>query len=182
MDAPQPAGHSVPERRKGLSTGCIVGIVLAAVGAVLLGIVAIVAAIAVPNLLGARLVANEAEAQRSMKWIHSANALFSQGDLDGDGSFNFAASLRELEAQGLIDNVLGTGTKSGYVFSYRTIPREGVLKRQGGWECLAVPYRPGDSGRRTFYCDDSGAIRAEQTGQAGPESPLLEQISDLSAP
>lgn len=82
-------------------------------------IIGIVAAIAIPNLLAARSSANEGSAVSAMRSLHSAQMTY-QGTV-GSGRFagdtlNSAVALRTLFSAELIDGVLGSGTKSGYNF------------------------------------------------------------------
>ena len=76
-------------------------------------IIGIIAAIAIPNLLAARRAANEGSAVSSLRTIHGANATFQATT----GNGNFAVALADLSGQNLIDTVLGAGSKSGYGFT-----------------------------------------------------------------
>lgn len=128
----------------------------------------IVAAIAVPNLLRARSAANEAAAISSLRTLVSAQAMFYQGDMEGDDTNDYAQSLWELGSAELIDGVLSSGVRNGYRFELRS--------GDGGetWECFASPVQPGSTGHRWFYVSESGVIRYEYGMPAGPESPPLQ--------
>jgi prepilin-type N-terminal cleavage/methylation domain-containing protein len=78
-------------------------------------IIAIVAAIAIPNLLASRRAANEASAISSMRTIHSAEATY----FSTKGANTSYGTLTQLAGEQLIDSVLGAATsiKSGYQFS-----------------------------------------------------------------
>ena len=78
-------------------------------------IIGIIAAIAIPNLLAARRSANEGSAVSSLRTVHGAQMTYASTY----GSGNFAPALSDLNTNGLIDSALGTGTntKSGYVFA-----------------------------------------------------------------
>ncbi len=76
-------------------------------------IIGIIAAIAIPNLLASRRAANEASAISSLRTLTSAQATY-QSTVGGG---NYATNLTALQGAGLIDNVLGGGTKSGYNFA-----------------------------------------------------------------
>src|SRR5215208_213459 len=76
---------------------------------IVVAIIGIIAAIAIPNLLASRRAANEGSAQSSLRTIHSAQVTYQA--TAGNGAF--AASLGVLHGQRLIDVVLNTGTKSG---------------------------------------------------------------------
>jgi type IV pilus assembly protein PilA len=98
-------------------------------------IIGIIAAIAIPNLLAARRSANEGSAASSLRTVHGANATFQA--TTGNGNFaddsndgtcaDFAADWASggtfapfgvLATNNLIDGTLGTGGKSGYGFGY----------------------------------------------------------------
>src|SRR5256886_13192594 len=77
---------------------------------IVVAIILIIAAIAIPNLLRARRSANEGSATASMRTIGSGELLYNSTN----GAFG---TLAQLSSDSIIDNVLGSGTKSGYVFS-----------------------------------------------------------------
>lgn len=83
-------------------------------------VIGIVAAIAVPNLLSARRSANEGSAVAALRTLHSANVTFASsagdGEYSGDAGSAGTSSLTALRASNLIDSVLESGTKSGYSF------------------------------------------------------------------
>ena len=91
---------------------------------IVVAIILIIAAIAIPNLLRARMAANQASAVGSLRTLSTANVTFSS--TWGDG---FAPSLAVLggtagtttatcSAALLVDPVLAAGKKSGYTFTY----------------------------------------------------------------
>src|SRR5713101_3705996 len=79
---------------------------------IVVAIIGIIAAIAIPNLLASRRAANEGSAQSSLRTIHSCEITY-QASL-GVGDYG---TLAELKGQFLTDSVLGGGTKSGYNFA-----------------------------------------------------------------
>lgn len=85
-------------------------------------IIGIIAAIAIPNLLAARRAANEGSAASSLRTIHGAEATYQATTGNGNFSATGAAGLTALNSANLIDAVLGAGTKSGYQFSYVSYP------------------------------------------------------------
>src|SRR5215208_7831512 len=88
-------------------------------------IIGIIAAIAIPNLLAARRSANEGSAASSLRTIHGASATYQATTGNGnfpDGDGTDAAGLATLNANNLVDAVLAQGTKSGYVFTYASFP------------------------------------------------------------
>jgi len=86
-------------------------------------IIGIIAAIAIPNLLAARRSANEGSAVSAMRTLHGAQMTYAS--TYGNGNYAGTATaagtgsvqaLTDLGGPGLIDGVLATGTKSGYAF------------------------------------------------------------------
>jgi type IV pilus assembly protein PilA len=79
---------------------------------IVVAIIGIIAAIAIPNLLASRRAANEGSAQSSIRTLHSSEAVYQS--TQGNGNYG---DLSALSGQSLIDSVLGAGTKSGYTFA-----------------------------------------------------------------
>ena len=82
-------------------------------------IIGIIAAIAIPNLLASRRSANEGSAISSLRTLHGAQMTYAS--TYGNGNYAGATSadgtaLSDLAAQSLVDATLGSGTKSGYAF------------------------------------------------------------------
>src|SRR5204863_106063 len=80
---------------------------------IVVAIIGIIAAIAIPNLLASRRAANEGSAQSSLRTIHSSQATYQA--TSGNGAY--ATNLAALNGVNLIDSVLSGGTKSGYDFA-----------------------------------------------------------------
>src|SRR5829696_8408734 len=93
-------------------------------------IIGIIAAIAIPNLLAARRSANEGSAASSLRTVHGANATYQA--TTGNGNYSPGASDStdwptagtELSDSKLIDTVLAAGTKSGYTLTYQSFQFE----------------------------------------------------------
>jgi type II secretory pathway pseudopilin PulG len=124
------------------------------------GVVLVVAAIAIPNLLRSRMAANEASALGSLRTINTACVTYAT--MYGTG---FPAKLSYLGSSGaagakaadLIDDVLASGEKSGYSFTYSSgTPMNGVRPT---YTIQANPITPGQTGQRYFFTDQSGVIR-----------------------
>jgi len=84
-------------------------------------IIGIIAAIAIPNLLASRRSANEGSAISTMRTLHGAQmtyaSTYGNGDYAGTaGSTGDGVGLTQLNAPGLVDGTLASGTKSGYTF------------------------------------------------------------------
>src|SRR5271157_3266956 len=85
---------------------------------IVVAIILIIAAIAIPNLLRSRMAANEASAVGSLRTINTAEVTYSS-TYPGTG---FTDTLTSLGPSGvnMIDSVLASGTKSGYTFAAPT--------------------------------------------------------------
>src|SRR5260370_16028106 len=79
---------------------------------IVVAIIGIIAAIAIPNLLASRPAANEGSAQQSLRTISSAEATY----YSTAGNRNYG-TMANLGSQSLVDSVLGGGVKSGYNFT-----------------------------------------------------------------
>jgi prepilin-type N-terminal cleavage/methylation domain-containing protein len=90
-------------------------------------IIGIIAAIAIPNLLAARRSSNEGSAISSLRTYHGAQMTY-QATV-GNGNFAgvpFAVNaFTVLASENLVDTVLGSGTKSGYTFAGHSVPASG---------------------------------------------------------
>ena len=155
------------------------GLVLGYMGVAGIPFILIVAAIAIPNLLSARVSANESSAVGGLRTINTAlvsyNAQYPRR--------GYPTSLRELgpaapgqpeseDGAGFIDDRLASGTRSGYTFTY--LP--GPLDENGtitGYTVYADPVNP-NTGHRHFFTDTSAVIRVETTGPANENSPPLQ--------
>src|SRR6202007_2397947 len=78
---------------------------------IVVAIIGIIAAIAIPNLLASRRAANEGSAQSSMRTISSCEAAYKSTYRTGEFTV-----LPTLGARVMTDSVLTGGTKSGYLF------------------------------------------------------------------
>jgi len=78
---------------------------------IVVAIIGIIASIAIPNLLASRRAANEGSAISSLRTIQSCELTYQA--TTGHGYYGDLAALR---GEFLTDTVLGSGTKSGYVF------------------------------------------------------------------
>ena len=131
---------------------------------IVIAIIAVIASIAIPNLIEARKGANEAAAIASLRTLHAAEEMYRDQDKDQDGRLNFAVDLDTLRTtNALIDQVLATGTKQGYL--YRVVSANEFF-----FEATATPVAPGKSGDRYFYIDDTGVIRFSTTASATSQS------------
>jgi type IV pilus assembly protein PilA len=167
---------------RGLAT---TGLVLGYLGLMIFPIM-IVAAIAIPNLLRARIAANEATAVGSLRVIETATIVYSSEYENG-----FPSSLEVLGgASGgeatcnhanLINGSLVSGRKNGYVFTYTPVFPDNsaapVISPKAaakgctsggasGFTVTANPLQRGSTGERSFFADQTGVIRASDNGES----------------
>jgi len=109
---------------------------------IVVAIIGIIAAIAVPNLLKSRQAANEASAISSTRTIGTSQATYQS---TAGGNQSFATSLTVLNAAAFVDATLGSGTKSG--FNYATT---GIAPATAGlpwtFDTAATPQQTGNFG------------------------------------
>jgi type IV pilus assembly protein PilA len=129
---------------------------------IVVAIILIIAAIAIPNLLRSKMAANEASAVGSLRTINTSAVAFSTT------YGNYPTVLKDMgpstaptsTAADLIDSVLANSSKSGYTFGYTaTTPYPSYTLNAG-------PSNPGVTGQRYFYTDQTGVIRADTSSAA----------------
>jgi type IV pilus assembly protein PilA len=144
----------------------IAGLVLNIVSLTSIVPIALIAAIAIPNLLAARRAANEGSAIHSLRQIAYAQATY-------QSNFDKYATLEELAAQGLIDPKLGSGVKNGYNFTVELTTDEINV---AGFAAVGIPESYRGSGIRSFYVDETAVIRAGDN-QGGPSTKMDEPLN-----
>ena len=140
-------------------------------------VILIIAAIAVPNFLKSRLRANEASAVASLRVINTAAVTFSITYPD----LGFPAQLTTLGGANpcsvsstqacLIDDILAQGTKSGYSFGWTG---DGLVPSVT-FAVMATPQVVGGSGQRMFCTDQTGVIHYDPTGSGCTSDSLVLQ-------
>jgi type IV pilus assembly protein PilA len=140
---------------------------------IVVAIILIIAAIAIPNLLRSRMAANEASAVGSIRSVNTAAVTYSSTY----PSVGYPSSLTVLgpataatsATADLIDSVLAAGTKSGYLF----ILTPGTGTPLTGYSVTGDAVAQNTSGTRGFYSDQSGVIRYNAVnGATSASSPL----------
>ncbi|HWN10227.1 MAG TPA: prepilin-type N-terminal cleavage/methylation domain-containing protein [Pyrinomonadaceae bacterium] len=123
---------------------------------IVVAIIGIIAAIAIPNLLASRRAANEGSAQSSLRTIYSCEMTYQAST--GLGSFGTIAQLR---GDFLTDEVLGSGTKSGYNFTVPEIiaPAPGVQAQFLSQADPEVDAGVSQTGTRQFCMAENGVLR-----------------------
>ena len=131
-------------------------------------IIGIIAAIAIPNLLAARRAANEGSSVSAMRTLHGAQmtyaATYGNSNYAGAVGAGTTAALSELATPGLIDGVLGSGTKAGYNFVGGRIASTTTTAAQFFFSTIpASTAAVTATGSRRFCVATEGVIMADQT-------------------
>jgi type IV pilus assembly protein PilA len=127
---------------------------------IVVAIIGIIAAIAIPNLLASRRAANEGSAQQTLRTLHSSEATY-QATL-GAGNFG---TLAELRTGSLIDSVLAGANKSGYVFAITKVDLV-VNVSPANFFATSVPLLTSgvsQTGTRRFAIADDGVMHGDTT-------------------
>jgi prepilin-type N-terminal cleavage/methylation domain-containing protein len=145
---------------------------------IVVAIILIIAAIAIPNLLRSRIAANQASAVGSLRTLNTAEITYSS-----TYNVGFTATMTYLAppataganptstAAGLIDSVLSAGSKSGYTFAF-TAGTPDSTGRINTYSFTGSPITS-STGTNYYYTDQSGVIRQNSTTTAGStDSPI----------
>jgi type IV pilus assembly protein PilA len=161
-------------RGRGLA---LAGLILGYFGVAFIPFILIIAAIAIPNLLRARIAANEASAVGSLRSYQYAMGEYASKC----PKIGFPKSLANLgqgrgdcERANLLDSSLSTDqpTKSGYYFHY--LPAEpDDIGQVTSFTITADPVNPTNGGRH-FYLDQTGVIRWNNDRSPDVGSPVLQ--------
>jgi type IV pilus assembly protein PilA len=136
---------------------------------IVVAIILIIAAIAIPNFIHARMAANESAAVSSIHAINTAEITYSSAN----PLIGFSVLLSDLGPAGAayIDSVLASGTKSGYMFTYvqnaTDVPSE-------GYTINADPITRGVTGQRSFYSDQQNQTHYNLTAPASATDPAIQ--------
>jgi len=143
---------------------------------IVVAIILIIAAIAIPNLLRARIAANEASAVGSVRTIVTANVTYNNtwgigyataiGKLGGTSPCTASAA-----TACLIDPLLSQAPnqKSGYTLTSTGAGGAGTTASPNtSFETSAVPITVGTTGQRTFCSDETGVVRFDPAGGGDP--------------
>jgi len=126
---------------------------------IVLLIIGIIAQMAIPHLMQSKLAANEASAITTVRHVLTAEALYVT--TVGSGKYG---SMATLVSGMLVDQVIGSSTKDGYVFSISLGPAD---------TSFALDARPTgylNSGIRSFYSDETAVIRYTTANSAATSS------------
>jgi type IV pilus assembly protein PilA len=156
----------------------IAGMVMGYAQVVFLPFILIIAAIAIPNLLRARMAANEASAVGTLRTYNTAMVTYAS-KCQSNG---FPGSVRNLgpgsgdcEGANLMGAALAApdATKSGYRFFYSPGPANN-LGQIVSYTITADPVTDNTTGTRHFFTDESGVIRMSKGELVNVDSPPLQ--------
>jgi len=133
---------------------------------IVVAILLIISAIAIPSYLRSRMQANEASAVGSVRMINTAAMTYSSTYLD----VGFPAKLADMGGANpcsatatsacILEDMLSQGTKSGYSFVWTGDGASPSI----GYVLTATPLIVGGSGQRMFCTDQTGVIRNDLSG------------------
>lgn len=156
----------------------IAGLVMGYVSVAFIPFILIIAAIAIPNLLRAKLVANEASAISTLRTYNMAIVSYAERCQN----IGFPASVQDLgpgtgECQGganLLDSMLAApaGVRNGYRFFYSPGPADST-GHVVSYTLTADPIAEGTTGVRHFFLDERGEIRSSAGIPATADSPRI---------
>jgi type IV pilus assembly protein PilA len=143
---------------------------------IVVAIILIIAAIAIPNLLQSKIAANQASAVASLRTINTCEVTYSSTYNQG-----FTSTLAQLappasgsttsSTAGLTDSVLAGGTKSGYTFTY--VASTAINGSTPNYTVNASPVSVGTTGKNYYYTDATNTIRQNSSVAASAsDSPI----------
>jgi len=155
---------------------------------IVVAIILIIAAIAIPNLMRSKIAANESSAISSLRTINTAEVAYAtvypsvgySNDLPSLGGLPAACSVpggASAASACIVDEVLATATgvasaKSGYFFTYGGLVTVGGINT--AYTVTATPTIVGTAGQRYFFTDQSGVLRYALAGPATPASSAIQ--------
>lgn len=153
---------------------------------IVVAIILIIAAIAIPNLMKSRMTAQQAAAVGSLRALYTAAttyyATYSNGyppSLAALGPPTGGGENATCDNANLIDNLLASGHKQGYVFTYTGKSAVGTAGQgcsNPGFDSFTINADPivrGQTGQLSYYIDASGTIRYNTTQPATASDPPI---------
>ena len=148
---------------------------------IVMSVILILMAVAIPNYMNARSQANENAAMQELRTLNSAEIQY-ETNYPGNG---FSCSMAQLggdpkagapspQAAQLIPADLASGYKSGYIFAITNCTKMTVNNQDvyTSFELTAVPQAIGKTGHRGFCMDQSGEIKADPAGTTNCTQPI----------
>jgi prepilin-type N-terminal cleavage/methylation domain-containing protein len=152
---------------------------------IVIAIILIIAALAIPNLLRARIAANEASAANSIRKITTAEVAYASAY----PTIGYAAALIDLGGPAvgcnpssasacILDSILSSGTKSGYKFVAIGIPQGAATN--SAFVAGSAPSSFNMTGVQNFCAVTDGVLRS--LNQPGGAAPATNQATCLAYP
>lgn len=151
--------HKSAGRLKGEGLA-IAGLILGYAWVAAVPLVMIVAAIAIPNLLRARIAANETSAVSTVRRIAAAETTYAAGHPQE----GYTCSLSALEESGLNSAGLNNGQRAGYAFEVTGCAAGGEGGANEKYQVVAYPLRLHQTGVRAFCSDESAVVKVDAEG------------------
>jgi prepilin-type N-terminal cleavage/methylation domain-containing protein len=138
---------------------------------IVVAVILVVAAIAIPNYIQSKMRANEASAVHTVRDISTAELFYSS-----TYGINYSTTLVQLSGSGinpdpnnagLIDSIVASGVKQGYAFVYTPVTTD-ASGHTITYTLTADPTNAGVTGQRHFYSDQTCVIRSNISTAAGP--------------
>jgi len=145
---------------------------------IVVAIILTIAAIAIPSFLSSRMAANEASAVESLRTVQSSLTAYAITY----SAVGYAAQLSDLGDGGtspcvptpiqacMIDGILASGVKSGYVITY---VQDASSTPSTGYTLNSDPINRGSTGRRSFFTNTPGVIRYNGAAAATVTDPVI---------
>jgi len=143
----------------------LAGLILGYMGLAFIPVILIVAAIAIPNLLRARIAANESSAVGSIRVITSAEARYAASHRDA----GYTCSLSDLNGED-IDDRLVDGQKDGYSFYLRACSDGASGMPITKYQVLASPLTRNQTGTRVFCSDETAIVKTSSSVETCSEN------------
>jgi type IV pilus assembly protein PilA len=137
----------------------ITGLVLGYLGVVAIPFILILAAIAIPNLLRAKISANEASAVGSMRNLLTAEVMYQTNN----SKAGYTCNLSDLTG---LDSNLAAGQKHGYTFAIQNCKSDQPDGPVTSFQMIATPVTRNATGAQAFCADESGVIKFDRRGSA----------------
>jgi type IV pilus assembly protein PilA len=161
---------------------------------IVVAVILIITAIAIPNLMHSKMAANEASAVSSLRTITSMSVVYNQTYSNGyppdlptlGGPTGSTANCNQAE---MLDSVLSAAPfqKSGYQFGY-TGTQGNVINPPGcgtpgfnGFLATAAPLTEAVTGIRSFCSTEPGEINVDNTGNTASSEAACEALVPLSS-
>ena len=159
---------------------------------IVVAIIAVIAAIAIPSLLGARISSNEGVAAAGLRAAAGAQNMYRRNDWDGDLVYEYAYPFTDLNTEQdastkpikLIDDAFANAAKDGSGPAPNVIPKAGYIYIDltaddggdayadangnyiAGYGLCAVPNTYGRTGRQTFVINIQGTVYQKDVNNA----------------